>query len=102
MGPVIAIAIVYSLGPRLGEGICFILNGLSFLFVIWALLKIQIKSTARKKAQEAGMKEGFIKCLDFIRENPNVRTVFTLGNHIQFAMHAVHRDDAGFCKAGSG
>ena len=79
VGPVIAIAIVFSLGARLGEGICFILNGLSFLFVIWALLKIRIKSTVRKKAQEAGMKEGFLKCMDFIKTNPNVRTVFTLG-----------------------
>lgn len=81
VGPVIAIAIVYALGSRLGEGVCFILNGVSFLFVVWALLKIDSANQAGSsvKERDGSMIDGLKRCLSFVCGNDNVRTVFTLG-----------------------
>lgn len=80
LGPVIAIAIVFLIGQGAGEGICFILNGLSFLFVVFALLKIQLRQDkVSKKNKEKTMKEGLNSCIAFVFGSSNVREVFVLG-----------------------
>jgi MFS family permease len=57
----------------LGEGLCFFLNGLSFLAVLIALLAMKITShkTAEKTKVLQGVKEGFIYALGF----PPIRTI---------------------------
>jgi MFS family permease len=65
VGPSIA-GILISI---LGEGLCFLLNGLSFLAVIIALLSMKMPSNKRKSEKTQilqGVKEGFIYAFGFL------------------------------------
>ena len=58
LGPTIAGLLIAAFG----EGFCFLLNGLSYLAVIVALLRMRIPPTAEKKQKQKllkGLKEGF-------------------------------------------
>jgi len=58
VGPTIAGLLIAAFG----EGFCFLLNGLSYLAVIAALLRMRIPPTAEKKQKQKllkGLKEGF-------------------------------------------
>jgi MFS family permease len=58
LGPSIAGILIASVG----EGICFLINGLSYIAVIWALLAMQIvhqKGEGKKSSLIADLKEGF-------------------------------------------
>ena len=58
VGPTIAGLLIAAFG----EGFCFLLNGLSYLAVIVALLRMRIPPTAEKKQKQKllkGLKEGF-------------------------------------------
>jgi len=58
LGPTIAGLLIAAFG----EGFCFLLNGLSYLAVIAALLRMRIPPTAEKKQKQKllkGLKEGF-------------------------------------------
>ncbi len=70
VGPSIA-GILISI---LGEGLCFFLNGLSFLAVIIALLSMKISSNKRESEKTQilqGVKEGFIYAFGF----PPIRSI---------------------------
>jgi MFS family permease len=65
LGPSIAGMLIATLG----EGLCFLINGLSFIAVIWALLAMKI--TPQKKERQRsqfihGLKEGFSYAFGFI------------------------------------
>jgi MFS family permease len=65
VGPSIAGVLIATLG----EGICFLLNGISFLAVIIALLAMRIKKTDRREKQNPrvlrGLQEGFSYAFGF-------------------------------------
>ncbi len=64
LGPSIAGVVIASAG----EGLCFLLNGLSYLFVIYSLLLIKIKTrTVQSRARNVlgEMKEGFVYTFGF-------------------------------------
>jgi len=51
-----------------GEGLCFLLNGLSYLAVIWALLLMRLPLTKKKVQKQkmlTGLKEGFFYSFGF-------------------------------------
>lgn len=80
VGPVLAILIVFLIGKGTGEGICFLLNGLSFLFVVLALSRISLNTGATSSNKQDGKDgTGYANCLSFVTNNLNVRTVFCLG-----------------------
>ncbi len=64
LGPSIAGLLIATLG----EGLCFLINGLSFIAVIWALLAMQIPPP-KKQGQRSqfihGLKEGFSYAFGF-------------------------------------
>ena len=64
IGPSIAGMLIASLG----EGLCFLLNGLSFIAVLWALLAMKM-APKRKEMQRSqffqGLKEGFSYAFGF-------------------------------------
>jgi MFS family permease len=64
IGPSIAGMLIASLG----EGLCFLLNGLSFIAVLWALLAMKM-TPKRKEMQRSqffqGLKEGFSYAFGF-------------------------------------
>jgi MFS family permease len=65
IGPSVAGLLIATLG----EGICFLLNGLSFIAVIWSLLAMKI--TPKKKEIQSsqvlqGLKEGFSYAFSFL------------------------------------
>lgn len=65
LGPSIAGILIATLG----EGLCFLLNGLSFIAVIWALLAMQItqQKEVRQRSQLIhGLKEGFSYAFGFV------------------------------------
>ncbi len=64
IGPSIAGVLI----ALLGEGLCFLLNGLSFIAVIWALLAMKItpqKKEIRQSRFFHGLKEGFSYAFGF-------------------------------------
>lgn len=81
IGPVLAIFVVYLLGPQIGEGVCILLNGISFLFVVYALTRIKLESTVTESNREENrsMWGGYKSSMQFVYQNPKVRTVFILG-----------------------
>lgn len=80
IGPVLAVGVVSLLGNRVGEATCFALNALSFIFVIYALSKIQPNTSSGEGSKETGKKEiGFKKVIDFVFKTPAVRKVLILG-----------------------
>lgn len=59
LGPSIAGILIASTG----EGICFLLNALSYIFVIWSLLQMKVEPQEKKSASQPVLKEfkeGFI------------------------------------------
>jgi MFS family permease len=64
LGPTIAGLLIAAFG----EGFCFLLNGLSYLAVIVALLRMRIPPTAEKKQKQKllkGLREGFSSSFGF-------------------------------------
>ena len=64
LGPTIAGLLIAAFG----EGFCFLLNGLSYLAVIAALLRMRIPPTAEKKQKQKllkGLREGFSSSFGF-------------------------------------
>ena len=58
VGPSIAGVLIASLG----EGVCFLLNGLSYIFVIWSLVSMKVKPQIKYKENPGvlrALKEGF-------------------------------------------
>ncbi|MFB3886447.1 MAG: MFS transporter [Thermodesulfobacteriota bacterium] len=72
VGPSIAGILIATVG----EGICFLLNGLSFLAVILSLLSIKIPSKKKKESSPVwqGVKEGFAYAFGF----PPIRSILLL------------------------
>jgi MFS family permease len=72
VGPAVAGLVVASLG----EGLCFLLNGVSFIFVIAGMFALRVRSETEKSEGSAlsHLKEGF----DFIRGARPVRAVLWL------------------------
>lgn len=72
-GPSIAGILIASVG----EGICFLINGLSYITVIWALLAMQIvhkEGEDNKSSLFAELKEGFF----YVFRNPEMRSILLL------------------------
>ncbi len=73
IGPAVAGILISTAG----EGVCFLLNGISYIAVIWALLSMKLKkpdlsSSAKKISAE--LKEGFSYSFGF----PPIRVLLTL------------------------
>ena len=78
VGPVLAVFVVSMFSSPQGEGVCFLLNAASYIMVIWALCRVDIKSAvAKKKGDEppARMQEAFA----FLSKNDEVRRTVILG-----------------------
>ena len=58
-----------------GEGLCFLLNGLSFLTVIVALMRMQVRDTPR---QRHSMMEGFKQGIAYAAGFPPIRALLLL------------------------
>jgi MFS family permease len=73
IGPLLAGALIYWTG----EGICFLLNALSYLAVIWALLAMRLKPYAPHPPRNNmldGLKEGFL----YAARSASIRPVLLL------------------------
>jgi MFS family permease len=72
IGPAVAGVVVASLG----EGLCFLLNGISFVFIIAGMFALKVERTAERSGGSAlsHLKEGFL----FIRRARPVRAVLWL------------------------
>lgn len=73
VGPAVAGVVV----ARYGEGMCFLLNGLSFLAVIAALLRMRLEQRFERAAAASGitlLREGF----RFVRKTPRVGSLLGL------------------------
>jgi len=81
LGPVIAIFVVHFLGSRVGEGTCFLLNALSYLFVMWALLRIKAGAEPPPKSGASRKKplHSIPAAMKFIFASKNVLRIFALG-----------------------
>lgn len=78
IGPMIAAGIVALFGTPAGEGTCFIVNALSFAFVIYALASIRLTPQEKPKTpQKAG--HALKSALAFIWKTPHLRMILVLG-----------------------
>lgn len=74
---IIGPAVAGMLVAWLGEGLCFLLNAVSYLFVIASLLRLRIHREAPAEAKPpilAALKEGF----DYVRQTAPVRALLLL------------------------
>jgi MFS family permease len=73
LGPFVAGILIAAFG----EGICFLINGLSYIAVIYALLALQIvymKKEIKKKSMLEELKEGFV----YVFRDPKMRSILLL------------------------
>lgn len=73
LGPFIAGILIAAVG----EGLCFLINGLSYIAVIWALMAMQIvheKKESKNNSLFEELKEGFI----YVFRNPKMRAILLL------------------------
>lgn len=77
LGPTVA-GILVSL---FGEGVCFLLNGLSYLGVIWVLVTIRVADVPRlRHSMVEGLKQGFAYAFGF----PPIRALLVLMATLSF------------------
>jgi MFS family permease len=73
VGPAVAGILVAALG----EGMCFLINGLSFIAVIAGLLMMRV-NTPRSNSKGAGKWEQFREGVDYTRKNVAIRSLLLL------------------------
>ncbi len=73
IGPAVAGVLVATLG----EGLCFLLNGLSFLAVIAGLLLMKINRESRRQDHTPTLKQ-FTEGFRYVRDNRPIRTLMLL------------------------
>lgn len=72
----------------LGEGMCFLINSISFVFVIGSLLAIKIKPRKFEKVDESvwkGLQEGY----RYLKSKPDLRLMILLMAFISFSLMPV-------------
>lgn len=71
IGPAIAGLLIASTG----EGICFLINAISYIAVIWALLLMKIKAQPNKNNKKLAMISEFKEGLQYVLESAQIRTI---------------------------
>jgi MFS family permease len=74
VGPAIAGLLVAALG----EGFCFLLNALSYLAVIWALLAMHVSESGRSARQHLSIAHSLAEGVRYIAANAPIRTLLLL------------------------
>jgi MFS family permease len=74
VGPAIAGLLVAALG----EGFCFLLNALSYLAVIWALLAMHVSESSRSARQHPSIFHSLAEGIRYIRADAPIRTLLLL------------------------
>jgi MFS family permease len=74
VGPAIAGLLVAALG----EGFCFLLNALSYLAVIWALLAMHVSESGRSAQQHPSIAHSLAEGVRYIAANAPIRTLLLL------------------------
>jgi predicted MFS family arabinose efflux permease len=67
-----------------GAGVCFLLNSLSFIAVLLALLAMRIESAVRSESKDSGL-QALREGLSFVRNNRTARSVLTVFGIVSFA-----------------
>lgn len=71
IGPAVAGLLIASTG----EGICFLLNAISYIAVIWALFMMKIKLPISKKDKKLAMISEFKEGFKYVLESVQIRTI---------------------------
>ena len=74
VGPALAGVLVAALG----EGFCFLLNALSYLAVLWALLAMKVSESARRAKPSLSIARSLVEGLRYIGRNAPIRTLLLL------------------------
>jgi MFS family permease len=74
VGPAIAGLLVAALG----EGFCFLLNAISYLAVIWALLAMHVAESGRRAQQHLSIAHSLAEGVRYIAANAPIRTLLLL------------------------
>lgn len=74
VGPALAGLLVAALG----EGFCFLLNALSYLAVIWALLAMHVSESSRHARQPLSIFHSLAEGIHYIRADAPIRTLLLL------------------------
>ncbi|OGS20585.1 MAG: MFS transporter [Elusimicrobia bacterium RIFOXYA2_FULL_40_6] len=61
-----------------GEGICFILNGASYIFIIWALLLMKVKEKRKLEGKNKGVINEFREGFTYIFGSVSIRSIILL------------------------
>jgi MFS family permease len=74
VGPSLAGLLVAALG----EGFCFLINALSYLAVIWALLAMHISESNRRAKHQLSIAHSLAEGIRYIADNAPIRTLLLL------------------------
>ncbi len=71
LGPAIAGILI----GQFGEGICFLINAVSYLAVIWALLLMHLDLPDKSSSAVRNFKKGFVEGLSYVRNCPPIKLI---------------------------
>lgn len=71
IGPAVAGLLIASTG----EGICFLINAISYIAVIWALFLMKINAKSNKKDKKLAMISEFKEGFQYVLESVQIRTI---------------------------
>lgn len=71
IGPAVAGLLIASVG----EGICFLINAISYIAVIWALFMMKINYKQNRKSTKLNMVSEFVEGFKYVLESIQIRTI---------------------------
>lgn len=80
LGPAIAGVLI----AKFSEGICFLINAISYLAVIWALLLMHLNLPAASINATNNLKKGFWEGLNYVRNMPPIRIILLFLAFVSF------------------
>lgn len=80
LGPAIAGVLI----ARFNEGICFLINAVSYIAVLWALLQMKLNLPANNSHVAKDLKKGFIEGLSYARNMPPIKTILIFLAFVSF------------------
>ena len=80
LGPAIAGVLI----AKFSEGFCFLINAISYIAVIWALLLMHLNTPKKNKPQQNNFKQSLIEGIRYAKDTPPIRLILLALTFVSF------------------